>query len=132
MGSVILNHDLKRVLSPRVLYFTNIQLYWECSALAASETFPSGIPQHMREAAEHTSFKRRTAIDALKGPFNPDHKAALAHWRISVETFSSASLTYESDKLIAISGVARELYKILNCRYLAGLWHTDLIHQLAW
>jgi hypothetical protein len=41
-------------------------------------------------------------------------------------------LTYDSDKLIAVSGLARELKPIMKSAYHSGLWSDHLIHQIAW
>lgn len=44
-------------------------------------------------------------------------------------------VTYQSDKLVAISGLARRLHSLspeILGRYLAGLWEFQLIFQLAW
>lgn len=38
----------------------------------------------------------------------------------------------ERDELIAISGLASWMKECITCRYLAGLWETNLIHQLLW
>jgi len=41
-------------------------------------------------------------------------------------------LTYETDRFPAIAGLAGRMKPILNCRYLAGLWEHELVHQLLW
>jgi hypothetical protein len=38
----------------------------------------------------------------------------------------------ERDELITISGLASWMKECITCRYLAGLWETNLIHQLLW
>ncbi|KAL7755761.1 hypothetical protein ACKLNR_014288 [Fusarium oxysporum f. sp. zingiberi] len=53
-------------------------------------------------------------------------------WVALVKLFSRCSLSYSSDKLVAISGMAQTLAPKLNCDYLAGLWRKDLEHQLLW
>jgi hypothetical protein len=41
-------------------------------------------------------------------------------------------LTFDSDKLIALSGVAKMVQQELKDEYLAGLWKKGIIVQLAW
>jgi hypothetical protein len=41
-------------------------------------------------------------------------------------------LTFETDKLPAIAGVAAKLQSLLKYKYLAGLWQEDLFHGLLW
>ena len=62
----------------------------------------------------------------------------LKKWSSIVESFTSASLSYNTDKLVAISALAKEMQKIfdcgtkLDCNYLAGLWLAHLAQQLLW
>jgi len=53
-------------------------------------------------------------------------------WKTLVERFSACDLTYESDRLPAIGGLARRMKPLLDCRYLAGLWESELLSQLLW
>ena len=53
-------------------------------------------------------------------------------WDHIVSTYSGGRLTYGGDKLLAISALAREMKPLMQCRYLAGHWETDLIRQLGW
>jgi hypothetical protein len=41
-------------------------------------------------------------------------------------------LTYFEDKLRAISGIAKEMGRLLNDRYLAGMWEGNLLRDLLW
>ncbi|KAL2136225.1 hypothetical protein VTI74DRAFT_4855 [Chaetomium olivicolor] len=56
----------------------------------------------------------------------------LSQWVAIVKLFSRCSLSFSSDKLVAISGMAQTLAPKLNCDYVAGLWRKDLEHQLLW
>ncbi|KAF4438788.1 HET-domain-containing protein [Fusarium austroafricanum] len=56
----------------------------------------------------------------------------LMKWVALIKLFSRCSLSFYSDKLVAISGMAQTLAPALNCDYLAGLWRKDLEHQLLW
>lgn len=53
-------------------------------------------------------------------------------WIRVVEIFSQCSLTFSSDKLVAVAGLAKSLSDGMQCEYLAGLWRKDLEHQLLW
>jgi hypothetical protein len=53
-------------------------------------------------------------------------------WIRVVEIYTRSALTFPKDKLVAISGMARELSGDMKCEYLAGLWRRDLEHQLLW
>ncbi|KAF2108727.1 hypothetical protein BDV96DRAFT_259211 [Lophiotrema nucula] len=53
-------------------------------------------------------------------------------WRRLVNLYSGCSLTYESDALPAISGLARRFQEVVEDEYLAGLWLKDLPNGLLW
>jgi len=49
-----------------------------------------------------------------------------------VNNYSPRSLSYDADRLPAISGTAALFHQRLNCRYLAGLWEAGLPWNLCW
>jgi hypothetical protein len=54
-------------------------------------------------------------------------------WNKVVAAYSECLLTKESDKLVAISGVAKDLVSLGGPRdYVAGLWKDHLIFDLLW
>jgi hypothetical protein len=53
-------------------------------------------------------------------------------WVDYVEEYTAAILTYESDRLIAIQGLANEMAKSLLDTYCLGLWLGDLPKMLLW
>jgi hypothetical protein len=53
-------------------------------------------------------------------------------WSRLVQIYSSCSLSKEADKLVAISGIARDFYQKSEDEYLAGLWTSSLIRDLLW
>ncbi|CAJ0545056.1 Ff.00g085290.m01.CDS01 [Fusarium sp. VM40] len=55
-----------------------------------------------------------------------------SHWRDLVESYSSRELTFEKDRLPAISGLARFYAEHLKDHYLAGIWKSDLYISLFW
>ncbi|KAF4437819.1 HET-domain-containing protein [Fusarium austroafricanum] len=58
----------------------------------------------------------------------------LIKWYQLVGEYSTRSLTKQSDKLIALSGVATKIGQLLgsNEKYLDGFWASDLWHGLTW
>lgn len=61
----------------------------------------------------------------------PDFKT-LNTWAGIVGFYTECQLTKETDKLVAISAIARAMKPLMTCRYLAGLWEKDLVKQLGW
>jgi hypothetical protein len=122
----------ERFLSPRIIHFGTRQLFWECARLEACESFPNGLPhaatkEHSRKLKKNTAFYRA-------GPSNPtkDHRPRLDQWSSAIIAYTSSGLTYKSDKMIAISGLARKIQDPSTGSYLAGPWHKMIVAQLLW
>ncbi|KAF2187679.1 HET-domain-containing protein, partial [Zopfia rhizophila CBS 207.26] len=117
----------ERLLSPRNLHFGEHMIYWECRQSVASE---NSIPRDPN--SKPLIFSGESKINMI-----PDD-GYLGKWQKSVEQYTAASLTYPTDKLVAISALAREMQQIFehgtdfNCKYLAGLWSPYLAQQLLW
>lgn len=54
------------------------------------------------------------------------------HWKTAVATYSACRLTRPTDKLMAISGIAKIYSRSGMDKYCAGLWHVAFVEQLAW
>ncbi|KAF2028158.1 HET-domain-containing protein [Setomelanomma holmii] len=112
-------------LSRRVVYFGKDQLLWSCRQLKATAQLP------WQEA--------RTAIDSL-GQIKPsdwnvsfNQQRAEDKWYTLVEDFMSRSLTCTTDRLPALSRLAREFqYEFPTSRYVAGMWTEHLPGSLLW
>lgn len=53
-------------------------------------------------------------------------------FRTVLKDYTTRRLTFESDKLLAISSVAREIQHQTGATYLAGLWAEAIAYSLAW
>lgn len=118
----------ERLLAPRTLHFTPVEVFWECNCVTACETFIHGLPEEV-VAKDYSSDdspnfqKRRLSSDM---------------WTWIVSGYSRTFLSFEADKLIAISGIAKELIPIDYDQdaeqqpYLAGMWRANLQNELCW
>jgi len=59
-------------------------------------------------------------------------KITVKDWYYLVQRYSMRGLTHASDRLVAISGLAKVFSEVLRQPYLAGLWADDLHGGLAW
>ncbi|KAN0099240.1 hypothetical protein V8E51_013015 [Hyaloscypha variabilis] len=119
----------ERALSTRILHYGDGSLAWECATLSASELCQWKMP---RCGDIYSRSDMKTVWDPTKPMLNdPTDKRyvmqapdVFVQWFGFVEEYSSRSLTYRSDKLVAISGVAKALRRQLgeNHEYHAGLW----------
>jgi hypothetical protein len=123
----------ERALSPRILHFGNRQLLWECRSLTASEAFPQKLPEAMKTPTVKENFDLLRLANVAA---NPDTAELSAHdiWANYVESYSRCHLTYGSDKLVALSGLARLIHTHLgeNEIYLAGMFKSQLIRLMPW
>ena len=105
----------ERILSPRILYFTDIEVLWECDQCIASETFPDILHEDPN-----------WPVASSKLPEN------LIDWSEIVRQYTRRYFTYSSDKLVAISSIAEKFQSKVKGDYLAGMWMQDLEKQLCW
>jgi hypothetical protein len=105
---------------------------WECDDCIASESDVTG-------KLEGKFFVKRTYLARPTVPIdNPDHaKLLFLHqWAEIVRFYSQGKLSVETDKLIAISGVAKYMQSMLRSdeplQYYAGHWSHDFERQLTW
>lgn len=120
------------ILSPRVIHFAKEQLIWECYDSCFTE---GGYSFTTRNDESPTPI--RLASAKLK----PDLNLPLIHnktslgkeiWYLAVEEFTRRRLSFESDKLPAILGIAKQYSAYDAGDYVAGLWKSDLINGLLW
>jgi hypothetical protein len=113
----------ERLLSRRILYFRSEFMYFECCTNVWREYlhYPFIDDFQVRSEVTKISFAREQ---------NPG--VWLQYWCEIVSTYSESALTFASDRLPAVSGIARELKQKLRDKYLAGLWYTDIPRGLTW
>jgi len=121
----------ERQLARRILDFTGQELVWECCAggqYFASETFPSGAPLKRifdgkpKIQAQGITTKLEQSTDGL-----------YRQWDSLCVAYSELLLSHQSDKLLALSGLAKEFQTFLpEDTYVAGLWRNTLPRSLQW
>lgn len=128
----------ERLLSRRVIYFGGPELIWECCASTKSETWPSGLNKiqlpedgYTEEAREvRSSFEKCLTPSEKWG--GKEAAAFFRAWHRTVDRYAQARLTRESDRAVAISGIANYMESSTGLRYLSGLWARWLWPQLCW
>lgn len=117
----------ERLLSSRLVHFTTTEIMWECADLLTCECLDPYPPDddNIRNSCENKEQHRRSLVSGS----SPDHE----HWTNIVSTFTRLKLTFEKDKLPALSGVAAQTMRIrVPDTYLAGLWANRLLLDLCW
>ncbi|KAI1212505.1 HET-domain-containing protein [Annulohypoxylon truncatum] len=140
----------ERILSRRVLYFGSRQVFWECYEITCSETHPKNFNQYVynkydekeqgqtRTEPNHHAWKALMGTDRLQPSCEDKLSQLFMDWYEIARTYTTCDLTVSSDKLVALSGIAKDMKRrltTLGCRdtkYLAGMWSQDLPYALMW
>ncbi|KAF4633522.1 hypothetical protein G7Y89_g4605 [Cudoniella acicularis] len=115
----------ERQLSPRTLHFTKSQLYWECLEHDACEMLPFGLPKtpHAWGGQAWKSLSKESgSLQRVTYSRSPDSTLdAYGLWDKIFIAYTTGNLTYNSDKLVALSGVAQKLQPQIQTDYLVSL-----------
>ncbi|PVH80857.1 HET-domain-containing protein, partial [Cadophora sp. DSE1049] len=137
----------ERLLSPRVLSFGAREVFWECKAREACESYPLQYPAGPRTLDSHItgqrSIKSRDLLGDLRIPYLTktdieSGKEGISSndvwelWAIIVEIYNGTDLTKDKDKLIAISGIMAVFNNYFRSDCLAGIWKLHMPMQLLW
>lgn len=118
----------EKYLSPRTLCFSQTGISWTCASKTASEGLPMGlIPLNHK-----SDFDRHIKIDAAGSCSDQVNRRQRFYWWYqNMEIYSHRKFTYESDRLMALAGLAAK-FKTPGDEFLYGLWKSDLAYGLAW
>ena len=107
----------EHVLAKRVLHYNTQQMYFECPHGIIGEdgcNFASTLPSlNVGEESQLEGANHQT-------------------WNSLLWAYGQRKLTKATDKMVAISGLAKLFAQQLGAEYVAGLWSDDLIEGLAW
>ncbi|KAH7347292.1 heterokaryon incompatibility protein-domain-containing protein [Plectosphaerella cucumerina] len=152
----------ERLFPLRTLFFDPYWISFDCAEMVASENCPGGVLKKgltevdtRRLATQFGSSKRDYSLSTTGGAIRrighiavTQQKAQLGRslsigpmdrdqlyrlWFRVVRDFTRRSLTFESDRLPAISALAERLAAITNDdTYIAGMWKNELLRGLEW
>jgi len=151
----------ERLLSRRILHYASEQLFWECQEGVFAESCKEALPESSLVHSKRSMFNRivrettlaaRTtasshqlqtvraaayiSLDKISDAFGITRwsveEARHRFWERVVQTYNICNLTYEKDKLPAISGLAREIGVFTRQTYFQGVWLEDISRGLYW
>ena len=114
----------ERVLSRRGLHYCRDQLYFECNHGILGE---NGCYVDRR----FCDINKIYGPEDLK-PMQPLHDGQRLLWNTVLREYGRRKLSRPTDKLPAMSGIARLFQGKFGAQYVAGLWSDELIEGLAW
>ncbi|KAF4840971.1 hypothetical protein CGCSCA4_v009796 [Colletotrichum siamense] len=110
----------ERTLSPRVLYFGQWQIAWECCSRQTTEGFES--------FDNHEAYSNVVTFHLME----PDTAGYRLSWWNFVDKYSTCALTFPQDRLLAMSAIAKRIRSFTGDEYVAGLWRSTLEQDLMW
>lgn len=124
----------ERLLSPRILYYSAEEMFWECLACTARESemgFKANQPAtYVHQRYECADVKNRLILSPGPNPSLP--LSPPLDWHIIAVEYTSYQLTRQTDKLPALSGLASAFNANTGYTYLAGIWKEDFREGLLW
>lgn len=121
----------ERMASRRILFFTRGELAWQCAEHFDCEC------RHFHEREVRDPARRAlissTAVTTENLPLDSSVVDKKEQWHRIVEMYSPLALTIDTDKLPAISALAKEVQDVRpREQYYAGLWSDSFQEDLLW
>jgi hypothetical protein len=120
----------ERLLSTRILHYTDSELFWECNSSAKCQCFAMEYPIFDEPFYTQPTLKihfedQNTNIGSIED--------LVMGWMTIVFHYSPRFLSCHSDRLPALSGLAKRFQEHGKLgEYIAGLWSNHLDRQLCW
>lgn len=129
----------EQLLSQRLLHFSAEQVLWECTTCRASESDPVGERNKHRFGKDVPSQLIPLDLRELMTQHDQGfqvvdcHERTQRQWQSLVENYMARKLTKESDRLMAVIGIASRLEPLLDTSFVLGVWSsTQFWPSLLW
>ncbi|KAF7537769.1 hypothetical protein G7054_g3437 [Neopestalotiopsis clavispora] len=132
----------ERLLSQKIIHFTKRQLFFETKDGGKgnfSEQWPQGVAKRLFGPAKvdddllwWNTMTRNSSTSDTQWKSWTHLDTQWKSWTHLVEKYSQMKLTYNTDRLVALSGIVKVIQNHTGDEYLAGLWKKDLVYQLLW
>ncbi|KAK4456836.1 heterokaryon incompatibility protein-domain-containing protein [Cladorrhinum samala] len=131
----------ERIVAQRILHYTPEEMFWECTThMCCESTFieaqkPTKLTSKLA-GLRYYQVRRSLGLEATDSQQQTKLAAEdiLSDWLECVELYASRKLTFWSDKLPAVAGLATIFQSTLPGAgyYLAGLWSGYITRCLEW
>ncbi|KAF4454145.1 HET-domain-containing protein [Fusarium austroafricanum] len=120
----------EHLLSRRLIRFTPSGIIWQCKAgVFLGEELLNGLIRPPSLIPD-TYYHKMPSLQAKK--LNKQQEPTFREWAAYLAAYSRRDITYESDWLPALSGIAAKHQAKLQGPYLAGIWADHLPYSLCW
>ena len=124
----------EQLLSPRILYYSRGELFWDCVTVSASESSPISSSLLADDRSSETwalKLIRRVVTSATDVAAARKHMGAA--WLELATNYSARKLSNPKDKLMAMEGILiRGSVLTFGDALVSGMWKSDLWKQLTW
>lgn len=122
----------ERLLSTRIVHYTAEELVWECKSEAWCQC--GRIGRNLKQTARENWAEARGKLlkQELETSLGGNAGAVVDMWKLLVFQYTSRLLSYQSDRLPALSGLAKRFKRYEMGEYYAGLWEKTFAEQLLW
>jgi serine/threonine protein kinase len=116
----------ERILSPRILYFSETSIAWECRSNCSTFDIVSRMRKRLKLLFLQTHLQSE---EHKHSPNTLIHvpNDYITIWKDIVRKYSRLKLSFTQDKLPALAGVARKIAEGSGQAYVAGLWKEHLL-----
>jgi hypothetical protein len=123
----------ERLISDRVIYYGYEGLMWECALCTVSEFRPQIFPVPvLKYAEEPLKFILRRILKMESNSDRSVKNLFLEVWLRVMETYTRSALTFPTDRVAALAGIAGMIKSSTGMDYLAGLWVDLFPEALMW
>jgi hypothetical protein len=119
----------ERLLSPRVIHFTDFEIVWECCE--ESQCHCASI-KYSQDLWETPKIHHAQALGLTDHTAIVNEAAIRKRWRSIIGEYSGLDLTKLSDRFPAIQGCAEQVRPYLQDSYSFGLWTRGSGLDLFW
>lgn len=139
----------EEILSRRKICFSRTELHWQCKQIQSCDCglrttilqdiktvpdFTAGLLNNVSSGGVVTkrtlSTRETRDYGGIRMAMNPDKS-----WRRLVEAYTQRELSFDTDRLAALAGIALKMSKSMgdaDTYYLAGIWRAHATSQLLW
>lgn len=124
----------ERLLASRLVYFTACQLVWQCRSqnmVESSADSSVALSADVLMARTEDCAFEGLGLEVVPNNFSSPALATVA-WQAVTSVYSDMLLTYETDRLVALAGLAQRFKDFVGGEYAAGLWRNWLPLLLTW
>lgn len=117
------------MLASRTLFWTEVGLFWRCNKLEESE---NDITNEFNVFNTTAPRKLRDIVRCMVNTDDNLLQSRRSTWPEIIEDFSKKTLTVATDRIPAVTGLGKEIARLIGRVYHMGVFEHNLVQELAW